>query len=141
MSSLYNRYIPKGTHYVRVQEEDAPSGHAHREEENIRRPKPGQETNDKRRANPSGGTQSAPLFHLEALLGGGGHEGKKNAGIFASILKALKLDDLDTGDVLLMLIVLFLFLEGDNLELVIALGLMLLMGIGGENEQTDQDED
>lgn len=47
----------------------------------------------------------------------------------SSLLKSLKLDDLDTGDVLLLLILLFLFLDDreDNLELLITLGLMLLL--------------
>ena len=35
---------------------------------------------------------------------------------------------IDTGDILLVLILLFLLLEGDNLELVITLGLLLLFG-------------
>lgn len=45
------------------------------------------------------------------------------------LLKSLKLDDLDTGDVLLLLILLFLFLDDreDNLELLITLGLMLIL--------------
>ncbi len=45
------------------------------------------------------------------------------------LLKGLKLDDLDTGDVLLLLILLFLFLDDreDNLELLITLGLMLIL--------------
>lgn len=47
----------------------------------------------------------------------------------ASILKGLKLDGLDTGDILLLLILLFLFLEGDDMELIITLGLMLLLGL------------
>ncbi len=47
----------------------------------------------------------------------------------SSILKSLKLDDLDTGDVLILLILLFLFLEGDDVELMITLGLLLLLGL------------
>lgn len=47
----------------------------------------------------------------------------------SSILKSLKLDNLDTGDVLTLLILLFLFLEGDDIELMITLGLMLLLGL------------
>ena len=45
------------------------------------------------------------------------------------LLKSLKLEELDTGDVLLLLILLFLFLDDreDNLELLITLGLMLLL--------------
>ena len=50
-------------------------------------------------------------------------------GGLGGLLKGLKLEDLDTGDVLLLLILLVLFLDGseDNLELVITLGLMLLL--------------
>lgn len=53
---------------------------------------------------------------------------EKKGGLSA-LLKALKLDDLDTGDVLLLLILLFLFLDDreDNLELLITLGLMLIL--------------
>lgn len=45
------------------------------------------------------------------------------------ILKGLKLEEIDTGDVLLLLILLFLFLDDreDNLELLITLGLMLIL--------------
>ena len=50
---------------------------------------------------------------------------------FAKILRAIEsqfsIGTLDTGDILLSLIVLLLLLEGDNLELVITLGLMLLL--------------
>ena len=50
--------------------------------------------------------------------------------------KHFSLENIDTGDILLVLILLFLFLEGDNLELVITLGLMLLLGLGGDEEKT-----
>lgn len=45
------------------------------------------------------------------------------------LLKSLKLEDLDAGDALLLLILLFLFLDDreDNLELLITLGLMLIL--------------
>lgn len=48
------------------------------------------------------------------------------------LLQHFSLEKLDTGDILLVLIILFLFLEGDNLELVITLGLMLLLGLGDD---------
>lgn len=65
--------------------------------------------------------------------GPGPQEGENGSaekkGGLSSLLKALKLDDLDTGDVLLLLILLFLFLDDreDNLELLITLGLMLIL--------------
>lgn len=58
----------------------------------------------------------------------------KNAGI-AGILKGIGLDDLDSGDLLLLLILLLIFLEGDHTELVITLGLMLLLG--GDEDQKE----
>ena len=48
------------------------------------------------------------------------------------VRKHFSLDNFDTGDILLVLIILFLYLEGDNLELVITLGLMLLLGLGDD---------
>lgn len=53
-------------------------------------------------------------------------EEKKGLG---SLWKSLKLEELDTGDVLLLLILLFLFLDDreDNLELLLTLGLMLIL--------------
>lgn len=51
------------------------------------------------------------------------------------ITKHFSLENIDTGDILLVLILFFLFLEGDNLELVITLGLMLLLGLGGDESK------
>lgn len=54
-------------------------------------------------------------------------EGK--SGGLSALLQALKLEELDAGDVLLLLILLFLFLDDreNNLELLITLGLMLIL--------------
>ena len=53
---------------------------------------------------------------------------REKAGL-SGLLKSLKLEDLDTGDVLLLLILLFLFLDDreEHLELLITLGLMLIL--------------
>ena len=59
--------------------------------------------------------------------------GTKSIGI-GSVLSVLGLEDMDTGDILLFLIILFLLSEGDELDLVITLGLMLLMGLGEEKK-------
>lgn len=56
---------------------------------------------------------------------------EETASMFGGILKQYSLNELDTGDILLMLIILFLFLEGDNLDVVITLGLMFLFGLNG----------
>ena len=47
----------------------------------------------------------------------------------SGLLRSLKLEGLDTGDIVLLLILLLLFLEGEDTELLIALGLLLLLGL------------
>lgn len=116
---MYNRYIPNGTSYTRVEVPDPP------QERHKPEGKPGGQTQPGTAAF-SGGFRP-PKF----LTGKDGlaslFSGREGAG---GLLKALKLDSIDKGDVLLLLIILFLLAEGDDLELVIALGLVLLMGLG-----------
>lgn len=57
--------------------------------------------------------------------------------LLEGVLKHFSMENLDTGDILLVLIILFLYLEGDNLELVITLGLMLLLGLGDDKPKED----
>lgn len=123
---MYNRYIPGADGYVRVVEDDPPYREIGPEapprgERVAPRGMPGQDLLRQ---------LTAPLRHL------GGED--KNAGV-AGILKSLDLGELDSGDILLLLIMLFLFLEGDNLELVITLGLMLLFSLndGAEGAQKE----
>lgn len=72
---------------------------------------------------------------LGALLNGLG-KGGTGAGdgigqAVSALMKRLHLDGLDTGDILLGLIVLFLVLEdGDDLDLIITLGLTILFSLG-----------
>lgn len=55
--------------------------------------------------------------------------GGKKPGALAGLLRALKLEELDSGDVLVLLILLLLALEGeDSLELLLALAVLLLPG-------------
>ena len=53
----------------------------------------------------------------------------------SGLLKSLHLDKIDSGDVLLLLIMLYLMKEGDDMELVIALGLTLIMGLGDDKKE------
>ena len=48
----------------------------------------------------------------------------------SGLLRALRLESLEAGDILLLLIVLYLLVEGEDLEPVLALGLVLLLGLG-----------
>lgn len=68
---------------------------------------------------------------LNALFGGdkGGTNG---------ILKVLRLEELDSGDILLILIILLLLVEGDNMDLVITLGLLLLLGLADDRKEEKQ---
>ena len=91
---MYNRYIPNGASYTRVVEEDAPP------------------------------TQTVPPDAPPPEPDAEALESAKPASGLGKLLRGLKLDGLDTGDVLLLL-----FLEGDDMELVITLGLLLLLGL------------
>ena len=56
-----------------------------------------------------------------------GPEERGAAGFLRRILDKLKLEEVDTGDILLLLLILFLFSEGEDEELLFALGLLLLL--------------
>ncbi|MEA4813630.1 MAG: hypothetical protein VB112_01810 [Oscillospiraceae bacterium] len=58
----------------------------------------------------------------------GGWNGEKSAGDFIhKVLGKLGLDHIDTGDILLLLILFFLFSEKGDEELMTALGLLLIL--------------
>ena len=123
---MYNRYIPNGASYtrVRVEEPVGSSPGATQAKEPHQKARPGdQRFQHTGRPGPSGTTG----FSLPSFLTGEG-----GSGGLGGLLKALKLEDLDSGDLLLLLIVLLLLWEGDDLELVIALGLVLILGLGDE---------
>ena len=114
---MYNRYIPNGAVYTRIPVEEEKTGPRGRLPED---------------APLAGGPERTPgglPFSIASLLGGG----TRGGGGLTGLLRSLKLDRLDSGDILLLLIVLLLLWEGDDLELVIALGLALIMGLGDED--------
>lgn len=154
---MYNRYIPTGNTYTRVAVEDAPEQGRTPEQA----PPPPASPPEERQQNGPGG-QTSPdgqkYIRVDQQTQGGGRnsgsffpgtgvlDGLKlgklgellapdKSGGLNGLLNALGLDDLDSGDVLLLLIILFLLWEGDNLELVITLGLMLLMGLNDKKEK------
>ena len=108
----------------------------------------------KRPAGGQGNSTGANGFSFASLLSGkdvlGGlfsgkdglgalFSGKEKGGL-SNLLSALKLDSIDAGDVLLLLIILFLLVEGDDLDLVIALGVVLLMGLGDREKKDEAEE-
>ena len=126
---MYNRYIPNGASYtrVRVEEPVGSSPGATQAKEPHQKARPGdQRSQHTGRPGPSGTTG----FSLPSFLTGEGRSGG-----LGGLLKALKLEDLDSGDLLLLLIVLLLLWEGDDLELVIALGLVLILGLGDKEAE------
>lgn len=110
---MYNRYIPEDTSYTRIE--------APRPQETMPGPHSRQPFRFPDFLSSKEGTSS--LF-----------SGKEGGGL-STLLKTLHLDNIDTGDILLLLILLYLLVEGDDLELVIALGLVLLMGFGEGGEK------
>ena len=100
---MYNRYVRNdGGTYERIRMQDTPQ-------------EPPKYTSDINCPSPD----TAPSSLLSGLLG-------KN-GLLSGILEKLKLDDLDTGDLLLLLILFLLFRDGEDDELLIALGLLLIL--------------
>ncbi len=75
------------------------------------------------------GLLSGLLGRLGSGIGTG--EGGQISQALSGVLKSLHLEHLDTGDILLGLIVLFLVLEdGDDLDLLITLALTILLSLG-----------
>mgnify|MGYP001175319755 CR=1 FL=1 len=113
---MYNRYIPGDTSYERIPEQETPPSHAP-ESQRARK-----ETHRPPMPPPLKG--AGPLEGITGRLGG--------------LLKNIHLEELDSGDILLVLILLFLFLESDdNLELVITLGLLLVFGLFGKDDKEE----
>ena len=113
---MYSRYLPPEEAFFPLPPEEPST------------PPPGQEpaAHPPSRPAPRSAPKSAPKGPAEELLGGLAQElNKLLGGLFR-----FSLEDLDTGDILLFLIVLFLFLEGDDIDLAIALGLTLLLSLG-----------
>ena len=54
-------------------------------------------------------------------------EERRRRGFLDQILERLHLEDIDKGDILLLLILLFLFDQGEDEELLMALGLLFLL--------------
>lgn len=122
---MYNRYIPGDVAYVPVEaeQEAPPPPHDHAFVSGAR-------------AIPTSQGQRPPPCSLKGILPGGIGD------TVGGLLKSLNLDKLDSGDILLLLIILFLVLEGDdNWELVITLGILLLMGLGDKDKDKEKDRE
>ena len=115
---MFSRYFPPEDTFVPLPQE---------EERPVSQPQPAQKT-PPADPHPAQGRGGAPRGGPAGdLLGGMPQEISK---LLNGVFGKFSLEDLDTGDILLMLIVLFLFLEGDDVDLAIALGLTLLLSFG-----------
>lgn len=115
---MYNRYIPQDEQYTWVQAEE-------------------DHTPNKQTASSASGERRG--FQLPSFLSGqeglSSLFGEKGKNGLSSLLKSLHPENIDTGDILLLLIILYLLVEGDDLDLVIALGLVLIIGLGDHQEK------
>lgn len=129
---MYNRYIPEGASYTPVEREP-------RQSPPVKEPsRPG--PRPQRPAGSSGG-QGRPKPGRQPLFRPGGFRipfSLAGGDGLSALLKAVHLDGMDSGDLLLLLILLYLMTEGDDLEPVIALGLVLAMGFFDGEEQGEQ---
>ena len=71
--------------------------------------------------------QRVPSGEPERPTGGGGRPRGGSGGILSQLLGRLKLEEVDTGDLLLLAILFLLFREGEDEELLLALGLLLIL--------------
>ena len=122
---MYNRYLDDHEFILLDPEPqaNAPGRQAHGQN-HPNQPRPGQN----RPALRPGGPSPAKNDLVGEITGG-------LSQLLDGVRKHFSLENFDTGDILLVLIILFLYLEGDNLELVITLGLMLLLGLGDDKPE------
>ncbi len=125
---MYNHYLDDGSFVLLEPEGQGRPDHDRQQHG----PGPNQEQHRPHRQQPGPYRPPGPVRSKNDLLGevtGGLSQ------LLDSAKKHFSLENFDTGDILLVLIILFLYLEdGDNLELVITLGLLLLLGLDGGNE-------
>lgn len=108
---MYNRYIPASARYEPVREPPRANAAGHPRKDAQRPPPP-----PPKGSSPSDGS----------------------SGGLSGLLKQFHLEHIDSGDILLVLILIFLFLEGDdNTELLITLGLLLVFGLVGRGGEAD----
>lgn len=117
---MYNRYIPNGATYRRVVVEDAPPAPPHRQEHRAAEAET-QRTSDKalRLSDAPSHSISGEASRIFSVI----------KAQLSTLLNGFELGGLDTGDILLLLILLLVFLDGEDTELLITLGLALLLGL------------
>ena len=109
---MYNRYVRNDDGvYRRLSVPDPPSDHT---QPHPQRPPP-----------PPGDSAPPPTSHSCDTSPIGGILGRN--GLLSGVLEKLNLSEIDTGDLLLLMILFLLFREDGDDELLIALGLLLIL--------------
>lgn len=133
---MYNRYLDDDSFVLLEPELQGPPGHQAAHHPGPGQPgqnhgqsqRQGQHQNRPGQPHPSGKPRPPELIRAKNDLLKDMTVGLSQ--LLDGLLQHFKLEDFDTGDILLVLIILFLYLEdGDNLELIITLGLLLLLGL------------
>lgn len=131
---MYNRYIRNDNgSYTRIPQEEAfskeppkapPAGGAERQERQERQehrpPSPEPERQERSGGRPAGSP-------LPSFGGGVGHLTDGLSSFLRHILDQLHMDHVDTGDLLLLILLFFLFREDADEELLVSLGLLLIL--------------
>ena len=130
---MYNRYLDD-SEFMLLDPEPQANAPGHQAQDRNRSHQPGQNRPSQPRPgqNRPASRPVGPSSSKNELMGeitGGLSQ------LLEGVRKHFSLENFDTGDILLVLIILFLYLEGDNLELVITLGLMLPLGLGDDEAQ------
>ena len=126
---MYNRYVPQGQSYAKVERPESGEKKYIRAHQAAQAPK----GNSGNFFPSSRWMDGVRLGKLAELLD------RDKSGTMGGLVSALKLEELDPGDILLILIFLFLLVEGDDLEMMIALGLMLVLGLGSSTKKDPDD--
>ena len=127
---MYNRYIRNDAgvyQRIPVQEDPPPSGGASLTDEG-----PRQQAYEQTywEPPPQGDPQQSNTRQSSGWEGFGPFappRGGDKKGFLSGLLGKLKLDEIDTGDLLLLVILFLLFKDGEDEELLIALGLLLIL--------------
>lgn len=115
---MYNRYVRNDAgRYERIPTPDSPppgrDAHAPAQEQRPHMPPPPREDGPP----PKGEYRAPPSPPREP----------ENKGFLSDLLRRLNLEHIDTGDLLLLVILFLLFKDGEDEELLIALGLLLIL--------------
>nr|WP_326184564.1 hypothetical protein [uncultured Oscillibacter sp.] len=120
---MYNRYIRNDNgSYTRIPQEDPPRTQPSEEgtrQEN-RQPSPEPEKRER-------GDGRMPAGPSPSFGGGPGHLTDGLSSFLRHVLDQLHLDHVDTGDLLLLILLFFLFREDADEELLVSLGLLLIL--------------